>query len=267
MAEAMEYRQIDLLGGAGMLRSVERHFAFAPHSHDEIVIAAYCGGGKLFRCDRQEGEALPGDLLVIAADVVHAAKTPAGTFWDYQALYLPRLETAALFGLDRTNDRRRFSGFRLLKAGTDQARAGQELLSALARARAEDAGLSEERLAAFLGGLWPADHPEPAPAAKALRRVAERLRETPAVTPRLCELAAEAGVSPEHLSRAFHHQFGLSPFQWLESERVKLARDLIARRMPLAEAAVAAGFSDQSHMTRWFRRICGMTPGTFARHQ
>jgi AraC-like DNA-binding protein len=48
--------------------------------------------------------------------------------------------------------------------------------------------------------------------------------------------------------------------------RIERARELLAHGMSLSDAAASAGFSDQSHMGRWFRRICGVTPATYARH-
>jgi AraC-like DNA-binding protein len=46
--------------------------------------------------------------------------------------------------------------------------------------------------------------------------------------------------------------------------RIDRARRLIAGRTPLAEAAVASGFADQSHMTRVFVRKYGVSPGLYA---
>ena len=60
-------------------------------------------------------------------------------------------------------------------------------------------------------------------------------------------------------------QFGISPHQYLTSRRVDLARGLLLDGMPPSLAAAEAGFYDQSHLTRHFRRVLGTSPGRYAR--
>ncbi len=69
---------------------------------------------------------------------------------------------------------------------------------------------------------------------------------------------------PAHLVRAFGREFGISPHQYLTSRRVDLARGLLLDGMSPSLAAATAGFCDQSHLSRSFRRLLGATPGTFA---
>jgi AraC family transcriptional regulator len=83
---------------------------------------------------------------------------------------------------------------------------------------------------------------------------------------RLDEVAREAGVHPLHLARVFRRELGCSIGEYVRRLRVDLAgRHLAASDMPLAEVALATGFSDQSHFSRTFRRYCGMTPSQFRR--
>lgn len=65
--------------------------------------------------------------------------------------------------------------------------------------------------------------------------------------------------------RGFVRATGLTPHAYLMQRRIGLARRLIARGLPLAEAAAASGFADQSHMTRAFGRAYGLSPGAYAR--
>ena len=81
---------------------------------------------------------------------------------------------------------------------------------------------------------------------------------------RLQEIASAACLSPHHLSRLFTRSMGTSPHRYLVRVRVQSARAMLnmaTRRLSLAEVAAAAGFSDQSHLTRHFKRALGMTPG------
>ncbi len=96
-----------------------------------------------------------------------------------------------------------------------------------------------------------------------LATVIELLRERTPHAPSLTELAAEAGVHPGHLARAFRQRFGVTVCQYSRSLRLEWAASQLAGEAPLAEVALEAGFADQSHFTREFRRHFGMTPGRY----
>jgi AraC family transcriptional regulator len=103
-----------------------------------------------------------------------------------------------------------------------------------------------------------------------LRRVRERLHDTFAQPLTLTELAAIAGVHPAHLARVFRRHYRCSVGAYQRELRLEWsARRLALGNGSLAEVATSAGFSDQSHLTRAFKRRFGSTPGVFrarARH-
>jgi AraC-like DNA-binding protein len=76
-------------------------------------------------------------------------------------------------------------------------------------------------------------------------------------------LAAECGVSPFHLVRTFHKDVGLPPHAYLNCVRVERAKPLLGGGLTIAEVARRTGFADQSHFTRVFSRIVGMSPGRY----
>ncbi len=80
----------------------------------------------------------------------------------------------------------------------------------------------------------------------------------------LHEFARRADVSQFQLIRAFKHRYGSPPHAYGLYVRVARARELLSRGFSVAEAAAASGFSDQSHLTRHFRRVHHVTPGRFA---
>jgi AraC-like DNA-binding protein len=95
-----------------------------------------------------------------------------------------------------------------------------------------------------------------------LTPIEEALRARFRDPPALGELAALAGCSPSHLARAFRARHGLSIGAWLRRARVEHARAAVLRSCAgLGTIALAAGYADQSHMTREFRRLLGCTPG------
>jgi AraC-like DNA-binding protein len=77
------------------------------------------------------------------------------------------------------------------------------------------------------------------------------------------ELAGAAGLSPYHFIRVFHEQTGLTPHAYLTQVRVRRAQRLIASGETPVQSAIGAGFFDQSHLTRHFKRILGITPGRY----
>jgi AraC family transcriptional regulator len=82
----------------------------------------------------------------------------------------------------------------------------------------------------------------------------------------LRDIAAAANVSPFYLARLFKQTLGVSPHQHVIELRVHNARSLLAAgsgERSLADVAAAVGFSDQSHLTRHFKRITGVTPSQF----
>ena len=93
----------------------------------------------------------------------------------------------------------------------------------------------------------------------------ERLCDDVGQAPTLDELAVLAETSRFTLVRRFRQRFGLPPMAWLQQLRLQRARERIAAGWPLAETALACGFSDQSHLTRLFSRHYGYTPGAWRR--
>jgi len=79
----------------------------------------------------------------------------------------------------------------------------------------------------------------------------------------LTELAGLADLSIWRFATVFRQQIGVSPHRYICRLRVKRAQDLIRAGVPPATAASEAGFYDQSHLSRHFKNIHGMTPGQF----
>ena len=79
----------------------------------------------------------------------------------------------------------------------------------------------------------------------------------------LKRLAAAAGVTRFQVIRDFKRQVGLTPAAFIRNRRLRRARRLIELGASLSEAAAAAGFADQSHLTRTFNAVHGITPGIF----
>lgn len=109
----------------------------------------------------------------------------------------------------------------------------------------------------------------PGPAARRDAGLAGQLRELldarvrPGIT--LGEAARLLHSHPTHLVRAFSREYGMPPHLYLTGRRVDLARRYLLAGLPAAEVAVQTGFYDQSHLSRHFQRMLGVSPTRYAR--
>jgi AraC-like DNA-binding protein len=107
-----------------------------------------------------------------------------------------------------------------------------------------------------VGGLAP----------RALQRVREYVEEHLSENIELETLADIAGLSKWHFARAFKQSVGTPPHFYLVQRRLERAQELLAETdLPLAQIALKSGFSDQSHFSRCFRTLLGLTPRSFRR--
>ena len=239
---------------------------FPPHAHDAVVIAVTSHGGAAYASRGRHAEADASVLLVFNPTEPHAGHMGRSRSWRYRALYfaeeaiaelLPALGRAALPGFvdNAVSDPRLIAGF---------ARAHRELDGggdpALARERVIDAcGRLFDRYGSVAGQSLPRMDRTAVDATVATIR--QRFRERLSVE----ELAVAAGLSPFQLIRQFKRLTGMPPHAHVLRERLHDALRQLKRGVTLGDAAVAAGFYDQSAMTNAFRRTYGITPGQYAR--
>ncbi|MES1152152.1 MAG: AraC family transcriptional regulator [Dongia sp.] len=122
-------------------------------------------------------------------------------------------------------------------------------------------------VAARYGGMRPREQPHAGGLTPSQeRRAKELLRESPAGETPLASVASACGLSLSQFSRAFRKSVGVPPHRWVMQQRIALAKALLRNEsVSLSQAALECGFSDQSHFTRYFSALVGISPGAWRR--
>lgn len=118
-----------------------------------------------------------------------------------------------------------------------------------------------ERLVAVAAPVAAARH---GPAATPLAPVRDYLRAHPGEQVSVAKLASMSGVTESHLIRAFHRDFGLPPHAYHLRLRLAAASELLSTGVSVSTTAHECGFADQSHLSRKFKEVYGITPATWA---
>ncbi|MFG2088786.1 MULTISPECIES: AraC family transcriptional regulator [unclassified Spirillospora] len=249
-------------------RIARRHYA--PHIHAEYAIGVTVDGLETMRYRGEKIYSGAGSVVVIEPGEAHTGGPARPEGFAYMCVY----PDAELLGAAMAADAGRAQvrpHFR--EPIIDDRRLGEALrLAHHALRLGEDPLEGESRLLGVLGTLV-RRHAGPGPgtvpgrrrtdAGRIARAVATRLSDELLATPTLTEVAADLELSRYQLLRAFSEAVGMPPYAWLAQHRVARARALLDAGHRPAEAATLVGFADQAHLTRWFRRVVGVTPGAY----
>lgn len=242
--------------------------SFQRHTHDQFGIGLIHRGAQKSLSGRGTVEAQAGDVITVNPGEVHDG-TPigdAGRAW--RMLYLEPLLVERIVS-DVTEGRRVCCEF--ADPVISDAMLASRFHAIFAAATAADCADSPLRWeASALTLLAQALRLEPEGSSSfsepgAIAAAINLIDDDPLAPLTLADLARQSGLSRFQVVRGFTRATGLTPHAYLVQRRIDIVRRLIAKRTPLAEAAIAGGFADQSHMTRIFVRKYGFTPGAYAR--
>jgi AraC-like DNA-binding protein len=244
------------------LRTVASNHRFPRHAHDQFGIGVIESGRQRSWSAIGQVEAGPGDVIMVNPGEIHDGVPIDSRIREWRMIYFdPPLVAKELAGEGTgtlelvcpvTKDlllARRFGRLfaSLTDCEKDSVSVEENLLLLLVRT-AHRYGMA--RSACYRH-------------APCLRGVLERLNAAPEIPVTLHELAELCGVSRFRLVRAFACATGVTPHAYLVQRRVELAKQLLARGRTPVQAALQAGFADQSHMTRAFVRQLGVTPSRY----
>ncbi|WP_137171792.1 AraC family transcriptional regulator [Massilia sp. HP4] len=258
-----------LANGVTLMRADFSDHVFERHSHDCYVIGATTHGIQRFRCKGRQYDSQAGDFVLFNPDEDHDGRPGTEEGFRYTIWYVPdefvatgawddgQAARGSYFTRPHVTDRQMAEQFSLLSAS-------------LARSQAESLR-AESLMRAFLrtmlnrhGERRQPDAVQPRIAsAAALARVKDYIRNYYAHDMTVSDLAAVAGLSRAHLTRAFSAAYHMPPHVYLNAVRITQAQARIRRGMPLTMVALDCGFADQSHFTRRFKGGVGVTPSAW----
>ncbi|BDC41136.1 AraC family transcriptional regulator [Paraburkholderia terrae] len=247
--------------------------AFARHSHDRfgIGIGIVVAGGQRSASGRGPVEARANDVITVNPGEVHDGSPLDEHGRAWRMLYF---EPSLVIGTVAECAESPLREMELTRPVLNDAQLSLRFARLFSVAVHEaNEGVSPDNLAceealvalfSYVGRYHATSLPRRPERIGPVAHAKNRIDDDPASASTLADLAAEAGMSRFQLLRSFAHEVGLPPHAYRMQRRVLLARQLIASGSTLADSAVSAGFADQSHMTRAFVRLLGVTPASYA---
>lgn len=243
----------------GGLQRFEAFFAghgYDLHRHDTYAIGHTLAGVQSFQYRGGWRHSQPGATIVLHPDEAHDGEAGTESGFQYRMMYIePALIQQMLGGqplpfikTGLSNDPRLFAATGALLRSLDcplDPLEEQDALFDLAQALSTVSGVTAKR-----SGF---DY-------VAAQRAREYIHSALDRTVTLDELAQHSGRDRWSLSRDFRLLFGTSPYRYLTMRRLDMVRALLTQGQTLVSAALIAGFTDQSHMTRQFSKTYGLPP-------
>ncbi|RJT34227.1 AraC family transcriptional regulator [Mesorhizobium waimense] len=252
------------LGDLEMLAARYRDHAYALHTHPTYVFGVVVAGVEKLRIGRRNHLAPAGSIIAVNPEDPHDGEKGCAVGWAYRTCY----PDVTLMG--EIADDLGLRGLPMFAEGilqaSDLARGFVRAHSLAGQPLEQEAAMLVvlRRLASRFGGcsgrIHASDGGEPI---RRFRLYGELIEADLAAGFDLARLASAAGVSRFQVIRDFHRTAAMTPGQYLRDRRIRAASALMRTDMPLAEIAVATGFADQSHLTRVFKTIKGLSPGAW----
>lgn len=268
--ESTVFTRIPELGNLELLHARYVRQRFSPHFHQGHVIGVIERGELGFDYRGEKLTACQGQINLADPGEVHNGFAMSETGWQYRMFYLgPGQLESILKEISKG-----WTGMPFFKKGVIRDAALARGIQALHR----DFGnprLSflekESRFYTMIVKLVDRHGPDrpkflvPGKEKKAVKEIREYIQANFASGVALEDLSCVSGLSKYYLLRVFTAQTGLTPHAFLSHVRATRAKQMMDRLHPLADIAQAAGFFDQSHLNRIFKKIFGITPGIYCR--
>lgn len=254
------------LRGVELVHATYKRRSFPLHAHPEYVVGTLVQGRQVLRVDDREHLIGTGEVLQLHPGEAHANRCIGSEVLSYRVFYLPEPTVSRLLQDDTHPSPLRFSGPR------SGDRALGRVLRDVHRAlwSSPTSRLEQEALLMTMVHALASHNPESDPDAGLPSLRASILRARDFVDEHfrddfgLEELATASGLSIYRVAHLFRGDLGLSPIAYRNQRRVFASRTALLEGRPIADVALEMGYCDQSHFTRHFQRVLGVSPGKYA---
>ncbi len=267
LKEKTRYWRVPDYGDLQLLHATFIEHVFARHFHEEYVVGVIERGTYRFYWRGEMRYIGEQQLVLINPYEIHSGKPVDESGWTYRTLY-PSITLMRQIAYEMTGKDWEMPHFS--QAVVTDPLLARQLSQLHRRLDASTSKLERDTLLrTTLGSLIARHATDKFPLQQlyaekqAVRRVRDYLEAHCDQNPSLEDLANFVGFSPFYLARVFKQEMGCPPHAYLNAVRINRAKELL-RFQSISDVAYATGFTDQSHLTRWFKRIVGVTPGHYA---
>ncbi|WP_073583759.1 AraC family ligand binding domain-containing protein [Vibrio quintilis] len=255
------------LGGIELLDAQYDKQTFSRHSHEGYTFGVIERGAQKFYRSGGNHLAPTGSIILVNADDVHTGHSAFEGGWSYRAMYpLPEQLSMAF---QACGEQLSYAPY-FPSAVVHDPELAYQLKSVMQLLEYSDNRLQREtfiyltlvRLIRAHARRRPPVH-SPVKVQRQLKLAKEFLDDFPQENISLQELATMVALSPYHFVRAFQKAYGMPPHAYQVQSRLRLAKQWLKNGFPVAHAAQEAGFHDQSHLHRHFKKALGITPGQY----
>ncbi|MEW6341162.1 MAG: AraC family transcriptional regulator [Pseudomonadota bacterium] len=249
-------------------RSIEdgRGVCYGKHAHATFSIGAVTGGESTYLNGRTVERIGAGAVVVINPEQVHACNPLDNRLWAYRMIYADAVWLGELqrdLGMHQGGD---FHAFSTTLTTSPALYHGLNGLYAILSDADSDTLQRHSAVVDFFAQVHRILSRAPVLKTaenRRLARAADYIKDNCQRSLLLDEICAAADLSASYLIRAFKLRYGMTPHAYLMNSRVEYSRAQLRRGRAIAEVAAEAGFADQAHLQRTFRKFVAATPGQY----
>jgi AraC-like DNA-binding protein len=265
--ERTKFWRADDIGDVELLHARYRKHSFGRHTHEGLAVGVIRHGVESFTCMGNRHYAVADQIIVFNPEEVHTGEAADEKGWEFRIFYFDAdlLRTAASLASGKQVS---LPAFR--NPVIDDPELALQICRLHAVLEVEQSRLTRQELFLETFAELARRHADVRlPELKrglerqAVRRVREYLDTNTHCNVALEDLSELSGLSPYHLIRVFRQEVGLSPHAYFEQVRIHQARRLLKEGLRIVDVALELGFNDQSHLNRHFKKLTGVTPGTY----